>query len=104
MQRDRRRQDDEIRGEVRVEHAAPGIPAYTAQFAPCGARIAYESRRFTLTRLHFLDLFGRLPEEQVRTDGRAEHTDYDGGRFGIELDIGPHGVQCHLAPGDVNRE
>ena len=54
--------------------------------------------------VHSFHLFGRLPEEEVWTDGGAEDTDDDGRSVGARREGRPDGAQRHFAPRDVNRE
>ena len=70
---------------------------------PAACRIAHE-RRGAVSCLHVLDLLGRLPEEEVGTDGGAEDADDHGGGVGIRRETGPDRAQRHLTPGNVNRE
>ena len=103
VERDGGRQDDEVGREIGIEHAAPGVPAYAAELRGCGAPVAQE-RGSSRRCLHVLHFFGRLPEEQIGADGRAEDPDHDGGGGRVRSESRPDCPQCHLPPGDVNRE
>jgi hypothetical protein len=67
-------------------------------------RVSLTSATASCFFLHVLDLFGCLPEEEVRTDGGAEDTDDDGGGVGIWCETGPNRAQRHLTPRDVDCE
>jgi len=66
-------EDDEVHDEVREAHPDIHVHGRIAQLGRRGAT-PRRSRRPTDLDL-FLDLFARLPEEEIRRDGRAEDRD-----------------------------
>src|SRR6185437_2179687 len=54
--------------------------------------------------LHLLDLLGRLPEEQVGTDGRPEHGNDHEQIIAVNLGSRPHCARGRFAPRNMNSE
>jgi hypothetical protein len=64
-------EDDEVHDEVREEHARVDVEARVGQLM--GSRAATLGDRLLPSPFLLLHLLGRLPEKQVRRDGRAEN-------------------------------
>ena len=73
VERECRRQDDEIHDQVREEHPEVDVDRRDPQLGPACA--AARGSRLPSGRLLLLDLMARLPEEQVRRDRRPEDRD-----------------------------
>ena len=77
VQRRGRRQHDEQRDDVRKAHADERVELDARELARRLLR-RFDQRLRVRVFLLVLDLFGRLPEEQIGADRRAEHGDHDG--------------------------
>ena len=103
MQGHRRRQHDAERDQVRVDHADVGVDLDAPQVrARLLGRLA---QRLVATGCALLlDLLRRLPEEEVRADGRAEHRDEHGGVFAAARKARQQRPGEHLLQRDVHHQ
>ncbi len=103
VQRHRGRQDDEVSHDIGKRHAHVGIDLYAPQMRLRLLR-RFAQRLFAGCRALLLHLLRRLPEEQVRTDGGAEHGHQHHEVVGAPGQVGHERVPQHLRPWNVDDE